>query len=81
LLFQMHHYEHQDDFLERNQHIAIWEGENWLKNAPEVTGIKTVYWLQDFEKVLFEMMTHCDTIYINEHYRATVETETREAVL
>jgi Xaa-Pro aminopeptidase len=28
LLFQMHHYEHQDDFLERNQHIAIWEGEN-----------------------------------------------------
>jgi Xaa-Pro aminopeptidase len=27
------------------------------------------------------MMTHCDTIYINtnEHYRATVETETREA--
>jgi Xaa-Pro aminopeptidase len=33
-----------------------------------------------FEKVLFEMMTHAETIYINtnEHYRA-VETETREA--
>jgi Xaa-Pro aminopeptidase len=40
-----------------------------------------VYWLQDFEKVLFEMMTHAETIYINtnEHYRAAVETETREA--
>jgi Xaa-Pro aminopeptidase len=51
------------------------------ERAYEVTGIKTVYLLQDFEKVLFEMMTHCDTIYINtnEHYRATVETETREA--
>jgi Xaa-Pro aminopeptidase len=53
-------------------------GEKLTKErAYEVTGIKTVYWLQDFEKVLFEMMTHCDTIYINtEHYRATVETET-----
>jgi Xaa-Pro aminopeptidase len=40
-----------------------------------------VHWLQDFEKVLFEMMTHAETIYINtnEHYRA-VETETREAL-
>jgi Xaa-Pro aminopeptidase len=66
---------------ETNEHIA--KVKNWLERAYEVTGIKTVYWLQDFEKVLFEMMTHCDTIYINtnEHYRATVETETREAVL
>jgi Xaa-Pro aminopeptidase len=67
---------------ETNEHIAIWEGKLTKERAYEVTGIKT-YWLQDFEKVLFEMMTHCDTIYINtnEHYRATVETETREAVL
>jgi Xaa-Pro aminopeptidase len=45
------------------------------ERALAVTGIKTV-WLQDFEKVLFEMMTHAETIYINtnEHYRA-VETE------
>jgi Xaa-Pro aminopeptidase len=55
-------------------------GEKLTKErALAVTGIKTV-WLQDFEKVLFEMMTHAETIYINtnEHYRA-VETETREA--
>jgi Xaa-Pro aminopeptidase len=52
------------------------------ERALAVTGIKTVYWLQDFEKVLFEMMTHAETIYINtnEHYRAAVETETREAL-
>ncbi len=33
------------------------------------------------EKVLFELMTQCDTVFINtnEHYRANVETETREA--
>ena len=48
--------------------------------ALETSGIKTVYWLQDLEKVLFEMATYCDTFYINtnEHYRANTETETRE---
>ena len=66
---------------ETNEHIAIWEGEKLTKaTAFETSGIKTVYWLQDLEKVLFELMTLCETIYINtnEHYRASVETETRE---
>ena len=66
---------------ETNEHIAIWEGEKLTKEkALETSGIKTVYWLQEMEKVLFEMMTQCDTVYINtnEHYRANVETETRE---
>ncbi len=66
---------------ETNEHIAVWEGEKLTKEkAFEISGIKTVYWLQDLEKVLFEMMTQCDTVYINtnEHYRANVQTETRE---
>ncbi len=66
---------------ETNEHIAIWEGEKLTKEAALATsGIKTVYWLQDLEKVMFEIMTQCDTVYINtnEHYRANVETETRE---
>ncbi len=66
---------------ETNEHIAIWEGEKLTKEkALETSGIKTVYWLQDMEKVMFELMTQCDTVYINtnEHYRAKVETETRE---
>ena len=66
---------------ETNEHIAIWEGEKLTKEkAFETSAIKTVYWLQDMEKVLFEIMTQCDTIYLNtnEHYRANVETETRE---
>ena len=38
-------------------------------------------WLQDFHKTLKEIMAYADTIYINtnEHYRAVIETETREA--
>ncbi|XCF06772.1 aminopeptidase P family protein [Tamlana crocina] len=66
---------------ETNEHIAIWEGEKLTKEkAFETSGIKTVYWLQDMEKILFEIMTQCDTVYINtnEHYRANVEVETRE---
>lgn len=66
---------------ETNAHIAIWEGEKLTKEAAlKTSGIKTVYWLQDMEKIMFELMTQCDTVYINtnEHYRANVETETRE---
>ena len=66
---------------ETNDHIAIWEGEKLTKEkAFETSGVKTVYWLQDMEKVMFELMTQAETVYINtnEHYRANVETETRE---
>lgn len=66
---------------ETNAHIAVWEGEKLTKEAAfAVSGIKQVYWLQDFEKVFKEMMTYAYAVYLNtnEHYRAKVETETRE---
>jgi len=66
---------------ETNEHIAVWEGEKYTKEkAFEASGVKTVYWLKDLHKVLHEIMSQCDTVYINtnEHYRANVETETRE---
>ncbi len=66
---------------ETNEHIAIWEGEKLTKErATEVSGIETVYWLSDFEKIFFELMTEAETIYFNtnEHYRQSVETQTRE---
>lgn len=85
VLFPDAPYPHQKEILflkETSEHIAIWEGEKLTKErAYEVSGIKTVYWLQDFHKILFELMTYAEIMYINtnEHYRATVETETREA--
>ena len=66
---------------ETNEHIAVWEGEKLTKEkAYASSGIKTVFWLQDLEKIMFELMSYAETIYINtnEHYRANVETETRE---
>lgn len=85
LLFPDAPYEEFREILflkETNDHIAVWEGAKLSKTqALEVSGIKTVYWLQDFQKTLQQLMSYADTIYINtnEHYRATIETETREA--
>lgn len=66
---------------ETNEHIAIWEGAKLNKEqAFEVSGIKTVYWLQDFEKILYKLLSEAENIYINinEHYRAERSVETRE---
>ncbi|MDO7610718.1 MAG: aminopeptidase P family protein [Crocinitomicaceae bacterium] len=66
---------------ETSELIAIWEGEKLdKKNAFEVSGIKTVYWLQDFPTIFKQMMAEADGIYLNtnEHLRANTEVETRE---
>lgn len=66
---------------ETSELIAIWEGEKLdKKNAFEVSGIKTVYWLQDFPIIFKQMMSEADGIYLNtnEHLRAKTEVETRE---
>ncbi|MDO5637041.1 MAG: Xaa-Pro aminopeptidase [Myroides sp.] len=66
---------------ETNEHIAIWEGEKLTKErALEVSGIKTVYWLSDFPTIFRKLMVEAENVYINnnEHYRASIETETRE---
>ena len=85
LLFPDAPYDHLKEILflkETNDHIAVWEGEKLTKEkAFEVSGIKSVIWLQDFKKTLKEVMMYSEIMYINtnEHYRAVIETETREA--
>jgi Xaa-Pro aminopeptidase len=85
LLFPDAPYDNLKEILflkETNEHIAVWEGEKLTKDAAlATTGIKNVIWLQDFDKTLKEVMSYADTMYINtnEHYRASIETETREA--
>ncbi|RQP11867.1 MAG: aminopeptidase P family protein, partial [Chryseobacterium sp.] len=66
---------------ETNEHIAVWEGEKLTKEAAyEVSGIKTVYWLSEFDKIFYSLMSEAENVYLNknEHYRAAVETQTRE---
>ena len=66
---------------ETNEHIAIWEGEKLTKqNAFKTSGIKTVYWLHEFNTILKQLMAETEKVYINtnEHTRANTEVETRE---
>ena len=66
---------------ETNKHIAIWEGAKLSKKqATEVSGIQTVYWLKEFDTMFEAMMKKTQTVYFNNnnHYRQAVEMETRE---
>jgi Xaa-Pro aminopeptidase len=61
--------------------IAVWEGEKLTKETAFLTsGIKTVYWLQQFSTIFKQMMAEAHGIYLNtnEHLRANTEVETRE---
>ena len=66
---------------ETNAHIAVWEGPKLTKvMAKEVSGVQTIYWLSDFQRVFADMMSEVETVYLNtnEHYRQAVDTQTRE---
>lgn len=61
--------------------IAIWEGhKHSQQEAEQFSGIKTVYWLDDFETVIHQLLESADIIYLNsnEHARATSEVQTRD---
>ena len=66
---------------ETNEHIAIWEGEKLnKKEAYNVSGISSVYWLSELENKLKELIDKCDGVYLNKnmHSRSTSEVETRD---
>lgn len=66
---------------ETSETIAIWEGAKLNKEqARQQTGIQTVYWISEFQKVLRSLLAEASCVYLNsnEHIRATVDVETRE---
>jgi Xaa-Pro aminopeptidase len=66
---------------ETNDTIAIWEGEKLSKSqAFELSGVKTVYWLQQFDAIFNQLMAEAEGVYFNknEHLRAANDVETRE---
>lgn len=85
LLFPDSFHTHHREILflkETNETIAIWEGAKLTKEqAISQTGVKMVYWLGEFERVFKTILAEASCIYLNnnEHTRATVEVETREA--
>lgn len=67
---------------ETNDFILTWEGYKLTKQqAKKISGIETVYWTHEFEQVLNVLMSETEHVYLNtnEHLRAVVEVETRDA--
>jgi Xaa-Pro aminopeptidase len=66
---------------ETSKLIEIWYGAKYSKEeATQVSGIETIYWLSEFDKVFYDLMTEAESIYFNtnEHYRQSVIIESRE---
>ena len=67
---------------ETNEYVAIWEGHKLTKEeAKKTSGIEKIYWLSEFKTIFRSLMAEAEHVYLNtnEHVRAVVETETREA--
>lgn len=67
---------------EPNEHLKTWEGHKLSrKEASEISGIANVKWLSDFPGTFHSLMCDAQRVYLNsnEHKRATVEVQTREA--
>lgn len=69
---------------ETNEQIATWEGHKLTKEeAREVSGIETILWASDFQRIFNTMMVMggVDQVYLNtnEHYRADVLVESRDS--
>jgi Xaa-Pro aminopeptidase len=62
--------------------IETWEGHKFTKEeARERAGIQHIHWLSEFPRVFHRLMCECEHVYLNsnEHKRAVIEVETREA--
>jgi Xaa-Pro aminopeptidase len=67
---------------ETSKDIAVWEGPKYSKDeASKISGIKTVHWIREFEKIFKDLVFKADRIYLNtnEHLRADGIVETRDA--
>jgi Xaa-Pro aminopeptidase len=84
VIFPDHTDESQREILflkETNEHIAIWEGAKLTKeSALKTAGIKTVYWLNELERKIAELIGKCNGIYLNKniHSRSASAVDTRD---
>ena len=66
---------------EPNENLKIWEGYKHSKeDARKISGIRTVYWIQDFDHIFQLLAAEADIFYLNrnEHNRADNQVETRD---
>lgn len=52
--------------MKTNSDLETWEGPKYaIEEAREISGIKTVVWLDQFDMILSEIMVHSDHVYLN----------------
>jgi Xaa-Pro aminopeptidase len=67
---------------EPSPEIELWEGHKLTKTeARRITGIEHIHWLSEFPRTFHRLMCECEHVYLNsnEHKRAVIEVETRDA--
>jgi len=67
---------------EPSEHLKIWEGHKHSKEeASKISGIREVKWLSEFRGIFHRLMCESEQVFLNsnEHTRAVVEVETRDA--
>src|SRR3954465_9513848 len=85
LLFPDAHDEKQRELLfirDAPPELETWEGHKLTKEeAREISGVERVHWLSEFPRLFHRLMCECEHVYLNsnEHKRAVIEVETREA--
>ena len=67
---------------EPSAHLKIWEGHKLSKaEATKISGIASIKWLSEFRTVFHLLMCEAEEVFLNtnEHKRAVVEVQTRDA--
>jgi Xaa-Pro aminopeptidase len=67
---------------EAKPELETWEGHKLTKDeAKEISGVQRVKWLADFRGIFQRVMCQAERVFLNsnEHPRAAIEVETREA--
>jgi len=67
---------------ETSELLVVWEGHKLTKEeAVRISGVRRVEWISEFRPLFHRLMCECEHVYLNsnEHKRAVIEVETREA--
>ena len=85
LIYPDAHDEKQREILfirDSDPSLETWEGHKLTKDeARAISGVARVHWLSEFPRLFHRLMCECEHVYLNsnEHKRAVIEVETREA--
>jgi Xaa-Pro aminopeptidase len=62
--------------VKTNEHMVTWYGHKYtLEQAAQVSGIKTIKWLDDFDAVFRDLMARANVVYLNQNENPRFTTE------